>query len=198
MGWSVKTNKEPFFLLLFFCFDSRELMAWNGLSLRGTKAKICRLDVWGWGSGSCSVVQYLLAMVNRVIPHPILQHQPTRQNTRVRNWAKPTKKLIRKLQNLLSQSLPWNSGGYLVTPQQQHKLIIPLRIVPEIYYTMLSTFLLTVLDFSIPDPGNMRLNTKQTIALGRERIGMAALMADPLTCNSGSTSMFLLDLQNRH
>ena len=62
------------------------------------------------------------------MPHPILQHHPTRHKIIVANWLRPMIEFITKAQNLES---PSQSSLYLVRPQQQQHTNKPLIIVPR-------------------------------------------------------------------
>ena len=70
----------------------------------------------------------LLETEMRVMPHPILQHHPTRHKIIVANWLRPMIEFITKAQNLES---PSQSSLYLVRPQQQQHTNKPLIIVPR-------------------------------------------------------------------
>ena len=71
-------------------------------------------------------------MVSMVIPHPMLQHQPTRKRITVLAWPTPIAMFMRNAMQRLS---PLSIAANLVCarcPQQQHITKIPLKIVPEI------------------------------------------------------------------
>jgi hypothetical protein len=70
-------------------------------------------------------------MVSIVIPHPMLQHQPTRQRTTVHNWLTPTTRLTRKATKRLSQ-LSEEEKRVCARSLQQQSTKVPLNMVPGI------------------------------------------------------------------
>ena len=67
-----------------------------------------------------------------VIPHPMLQHQPTRKRRTVVAWPAPTAKLTRKAAKRLVQLSVAENRVCARSPQQKHMTNTPLKIVPEI------------------------------------------------------------------
>ena len=142
--WSKDSTKKNIF---FF----RENIIWNGCSMKNIKMEHKhKLDALISLLEFCRVFEFLLETEMRVMPHPTLQHQPTKHNKIVANWLKPEIQLfcfkidysrssriflipitlfMTKEQNLES---PSHSSSYRVLPQQQQQTKTPLNIVPKI------------------------------------------------------------------